>query len=93
MSKPIQETQHRECWLVDQAVFTPNYNGTLKSIQVPDAIELVEPNFKYEQVFNMKDESLVLYSLDYCQRLIIQLKKILDSSFIFYPLKQQKNFN
>lgn len=51
MTNPGQE--HRECWLTDQAFF--NSNCQIKSTEIPNAIDLVSPDLKYDEVVNMQD--------------------------------------
>ena len=45
----------RECWLPDQALLNSNCKVKLKSTEIPNAIDLVSPNLKYEEVVNMRD--------------------------------------
>lgn len=51
MSKPVQENQ--ECWLADQRLLNPNCK--VKPTEVPDAIDSVLPNLRYEDTVNMQD--------------------------------------
>lgn len=49
MTEPVQENP--ECWLPDQRLLNPNCQ--VKPTQIPDAIDLVVP--EYEKTVNMKD--------------------------------------
>jgi len=48
---PVQENQ--ECWLPDQHLLNPNYN--IKPTEIPDAIDSVLPDLRYENTVNMHD--------------------------------------
>ncbi len=49
MSSPVPE--NKECWLPDQTLF----NSNCKSTEISNAIDLVSPNLKYNDVVNMQD--------------------------------------
>lgn len=51
MSEPVQENQ--ECWLPDQRLLNPNCK--VKPTEIPDAIDSVLPNLRYEETVNMQD--------------------------------------
>lgn len=51
MSEPVQENQ--ECWLADQRFL--NSNCKIKPTEIPDAIDSVLPDLKYEEIVTMKD--------------------------------------
>ena len=51
MSEVVQE--NRECWLPDQKFLNPNCQ--MKSTEIPDTIDSVLPNLKYEETVNMRD--------------------------------------
>ena len=51
MSKPVQENQ--ECWLPDQRLLNPNCK--VKPTEIPDAIDSVLPDLRYEETVNMQD--------------------------------------
>ena len=51
MSNPVQEKI--ECWLPDQALL--NSNCKVKPIEIPNAIDLVSPDLKYNEMVNMQD--------------------------------------
>jgi hypothetical protein len=51
MSEPVQENQ--ECWLPDQRLLNPNCK--IKPTEIPDAIDSVLPDLRYEETVNMQD--------------------------------------
>ena len=51
MSEPLQKKP--ECWLPGQPLLNPNCR--LKPTEIPDGIDLVLPNLKYEDTVNMRD--------------------------------------
>ena len=51
MSKPIQENQ--ECWLPDQRLLNPNCK--VKLTEIPDTIDSILPDLRYEETVNMQD--------------------------------------
>lgn len=48
-----QQQGKKECWLPDQALFNPNCQ--IKSTQIPEAIDLVSTDLKYDEVVNVQD--------------------------------------
>lgn len=56
MSNPVQEK--KECWLGDQALTNPNCK--IKPTQIPDAIDLVSPDLKYDQVVIKYDQVVTM---------------------------------
>ena len=51
MRDPIQD--NHECWLPDQRLL--NLNCRRKPTQIPDAIDSVLPDLKYQETVNMQD--------------------------------------
>lgn len=51
MSEPVQKNQ--ECWLPDQRLLNPNCK--VKPTEIPDAIDSVLPDLRYEETVNMQD--------------------------------------
>lgn len=51
MSEPVQENQ--ECWLPDQRLLNPRCK--VKPTEIPDAIDSVLPDLRYEETVNMQD--------------------------------------
>lgn len=51
MCDPVQENQ--ECWLPDQRLLNPNCK--VKPTEIPDAINSVLPDLRYEDTVNMQD--------------------------------------
>lgn len=49
MSEPVQKNQ--ECWLPGQPLLNPNCK--VKPTEIPDAIDSVLPNLRYEDTVNM----------------------------------------
>lgn len=51
MSKPVPENQ--ECWLPDQRLL--NQNCKVKPTEIPDTIDSILPDLRYEETVNMQD--------------------------------------
>ena len=51
MNKPVQENQ--ECWLPDQRLLNPNCK--VKPTEIPDTMDSILPDLKYEETVNMQD--------------------------------------
>jgi hypothetical protein len=51
ISQPVQENQ--ECWLADQRLLNQKCN--VESTKIPDAIDLVSADLKYDETVNMQD--------------------------------------
>ena len=51
LSKPVRENQ--ECWLPDQRLLNPNCK--VKPTEIPDAIDSVLPDLRYDETVNMQD--------------------------------------
>ena len=54
MSDPVQKNQ--ECWLADQRFLNPTCK--VKPAEIPDAIDSVLPDLKYDKIVNMQDTTI-----------------------------------